>query len=166
MKGAKVYIIGLAFLALILFAGKVYAAKIIAKFEGLRLRAYKDSGGIWTIGYGTTINPETGLPIKQGDVITKAKALEWLKIQTASVATRVKALLKRPVTENQLAALTSLAYNIGLGAFGRSTLLRKLNAGESTNAVAAEFLRWNKVNKVEVPGLTNRRKLEAELFLS
>ncbi|NDC49328.1 MAG: lysozyme [Micrococcales bacterium] len=150
MKGAKVYIIGL----------------IIAKFEGLRLRAYKDSGGIWTIGYGTTINPETGLPIKQGDVITKAKALEWLKIQTASVATRVKALLKRPVTENQLAALTSLAYNIGLGAFGRSTLLRKLNAGESTNAVAAEFLRWNKVNKVEVPGLTNRRKLEAELFLS
>jgi len=166
MKGAKVYIIGLAILALILFAGKMSAAKIIAKFEGLRLRAYKDSGGIWTIGYGTTINPETGLPIKQGDVITKAKALEWLKIQTASVATRVKALLKRPVTENQLAALTSLAYNIGLGAFGRSTLLRKLNAGESTNAVAAEFLRWNKVNKVEVPGLTNRRKLEAELFLS
>ncbi|NBU53701.1 MAG: lysozyme, partial [Alphaproteobacteria bacterium] len=95
-----------------------------------------------------------------------AKALEWLKIATASLQGRVKSLLKRPVTENQLAALTSLAYNIGLGAFGRSTLLRKLNAGESTNAVAAEFLRWNKVNKVEVPGLTNRRKLEAELFLS
>ena len=162
----KNYIIALAIVALILFAGKVSAEKIIAKFEGLRLRAYKDSGGLWTIGYGTTINPETGLPIKQGDVITKAKALEWLKIATASVQGRVKALLKRPVTENQLAALTSLAYNIGLGAFGRSTLLRKLNAGERTNAVAAEFLRWNKVNKVEVPGLTNRRKLEAELYLS
>jgi len=166
MSQYKNYIIGLAIVALILFAGKVSAAKIIAKFEGLRLRAYKDSGGIWTIGYGTTINPETGLPIKQGDVITKAKALEWLKITTASVEGRVKALIKRPVTENQLAALTSLAYNIGLGAFSRSTLLRKLNAGESTNAVAAEFLRWNKVAGKEVPGLTNRRKLEAELYLS
>lgn len=166
MKGAKVYIIGLTFLALILFAGKVSAAKIIAKFEGLRLRAYKDSGGLWTIGYGNTINPETGLPIKQGDVITKAKALEWLKITTASTEGRVKALLKRPVTENQLAALTSLAYNIGLGAFGRSTLLRKLNAGENSSNVAAEFLRWNKVAGKEIPGLTNRRKLEAELFLS
>ena len=166
MKGAKNYIIALAIVGLILISSKVSAAKIIAKFEGLRLRAYKDSGGIWTIGYGTTINPETGLPIKQGDVITKAKALEWLKIQTASVATRVKALLKRPVTDNQLTALTSLAYNIGLGAFGRSTLLRKLNAGEQPNAVASEFLRWNKVAGKEVPGLTNRRKLEAELFLS
>ena len=166
MAQYKNYIIALAIVALILFAGKVSAESIIQKFEGLRLRAYKDSGGLWTIGYGTTINPETGLPIKQGDVITKAKALEWLKIATASVQGRVKALLKRPVTENQLAALTSLAYNIGLGAFGRSTLLRKLNAGEQPSDIAAEFLRWNKVAGKEVPGLTNRRKLEAELFLS
>jgi lysozyme len=162
----KNYIIALAIVGLILITSKVSAAKIIAKFEGLRLRAYKDSGGLWTIGYGNTINPETGLPIKQGDVITKAKALEWLKITTANVQGRVKALLKRPVTENQLAALTSLAYNIGLGAFGRSTLLRKLNAGENSSNVAAEFLRWNKVAGKEIPGLTNRRKLEAELFLS
>jgi lysozyme len=162
----KNYIIALAIVGLILITSKVSAAKIIAKFEGLRLRAYKDSGGLWTIGYGNTINPETGLPIKQGDVITKAKALEWLKITTANVQGRVKALLKRPVTENQLAALTSLAYNIGLGAFGRSTLLRKLNAGENSSNVAAEFLRWNKVQGKEVPGLTNRRKLEAELYLS
>ena len=147
-------------------SSKVDAAKIIADFEGLRLRAYKDSGGIWTIGYGTTINPDTGLPIKQGDSITKETALRWLKIETASVASRVKALIKRPVTDNQLAALTSLAYNIGLGAFGRSTLLRKLNAGENSSAIAAEFLRWNKVAGKEIPGLTNRRKLEAELFLS
>jgi lysozyme len=166
MSHYKNYIIGLAIVALILFAGNVSAATIIAKFEGLRLRAYKDSGGIWTIGYGTTINPETGLPIKQGDVITKAKALEWLKITTANVQARVKELIKRPVTDNQLAALTSLAYNIGLGAFTRSTLLRKLNAGEQPSTIAAEFLRWNKVSSREVPGLTKRRKSEAELFLS
>jgi lysozyme len=166
MKGYRNYIIALAILGLILISSKVDAAKIIADFEGLRLRAYKDSGGIWTIGYGTTINPDTGLPIKQGDSITKETALRWLKIQTASVASRVKALIKRPVTDNQLAALTSLAYNIGLGAFGRSTLLRKLNAGENSQAIAAEFLKWNKVAGQVVPGLTNRRKLESELFLS
>jgi lysozyme len=165
-KKAKNYIIALAILGLILVTSKVDAAKIIADFEGLRLRAYKDSGGIWTIGYGTTINPDTGLPIKQGDSITKETALRWLKIQTASVASRVKALIKRPVTDNQLAALTSLAYNIGLGAFGRSTLLRKLNAGENSQAIAAEFLKWNKVAGKEVAGLTKRRKLEADLFLS
>ena len=166
MKGAKVYIIGLTFLALILFAGKVSAAKIIAKFEGLRLRAYKDSGGLWTIGYGNTINPETGLPIKQGDVITKAKALDWLKKDTAAFRAGVQKLVKVPVNDNQLAALTSLAYNIGLTAFSRSTLLRYLNTGVSKDQVAAQFLRWNRAGGQIVRGLTIRRKLESDLFLT
>ena len=166
MRKAKNYIITLAIVGLLLISRKVSATKIIAQFEGLRLKSYPDSGGIYTIGYGTTINPETGLPIKKGDVITKEKALAWLRLNTAALETQIKKLVKVPINANQLTALTSLAYNIGMGAFSRSTLLRLLNNETEKNLVAAQFIRWNKVKGKEVPGLTNRRKLEAELFLS
>lgn len=166
MRKAKNYIITLAIVGLLLISRKVSATKIIAKFEGLRLKSYPDSGGIYTIGYGTTINPETGLPIKKGDVITKEKALAWLRLNTAALETQIKKIVKVPINANQLTALTSLAYNIGMGAFSRSTLLRLLNNGTEKNLVAAQFIRWNKVKGQVVDGLTKRRKLEAELFLS
>lgn len=166
MRKAKNYIISLAILGLLLISRKVSATKFIADREGLELTAYQDSAKIWTIGYGTTINPETGLPIKKGDKITKEKALAWLRINTAAIETQIKKLVKVPINANQLTALTSLAYNIGMGAFTRSTLLRLLNSGTDKNTVAAQFVRWNKVQGKEVPGLTRRRKLEAELFLS
>lgn len=166
MRKAKNYIITLAIVGLILISRKVSATKIIAQFEGLRLRAYQDTGNIWTIGYGTTINPETGLPIKRGDVITKDQALAWLRINIAGLERQIKRLVKVPITANQLTALTSLAYNIGIGAFSRSTLLRLVNNRADKNLIAAQFIRWNKVNGQEVPGLTRRRQLEAELFLS
>ena len=166
MKGTKKYIIIAAVVALILISTKVDASALIAKFEGLKLKAYQDSAGIWTIGYGTTINPETGLPIQQGDEITQKKALEWLKINTAATQTAVKKLVKVPVNDRELAALTSLTYNIGTGAFSRSTLLRLLNSGAKRDDVANQFLRWNKVNGQVVKGLTKRRQLEKDLFLS
>jgi GH24 family phage-related lysozyme (muramidase) len=166
MKGARTYIIALAILGIILITSKVSAAALIAEFEGLRLNAYQDSGGVWTIGYGTTINPVTGLPIKKGDKITKDTALTWLRMQTAATEGQVKAKLKVKQNDRQISALTSLAYNIGLGAFGRSTLLRLINTGAKPNEIAAQFIRWNKVKGKEVPGLTRRRQLEAELYLS
>lgn len=166
MRKAKNYIITLAIVGLILISRKVSATRIIAQFEGLRLRAYQDTGNIWTIGYGTTINPETGLPIKKGDVITKDQALAWLRINIAGLERQIKRLVKVPITANQLTALTSLAYNIGIGAFSRSTLLRLVNNRADKNLIAAQFIRWNKVKGQEVPGLTRRRQLEAELFLS
>jgi lysozyme len=166
MRKAKNYIITLAIVGLILISRKVSATRIIAQFEGLRLRAYQDTGNIWTIGYGTTINPETGLPIKRGDVITKDQALAWLRINIAGLERQIKRLVKVPITANQLTALTSLAYNIGIGAFSRSTLLRLVNNRADKNLIAAQFIRWNKVKGQEVPGLTRRRQLEAELFLS
>jgi lysozyme len=166
MTKTRNYIIALAILGLILIGSKVNAAKIIADFEGLKLKAYQDSAGIWTIGYGNTRNPYTGLPIKKGDTITKKEALDWLNFTTAGVQTQVKKFIKVPVNDRQLAALTSLAYNIGNGAFSRSTLLRLLNSGADKETVAAQFIRWNKVKGIVVPGLTRRRKLEADLFLT
>lgn len=166
MKGTKNYIIALAILGLILITSTVSAATIIAKFEGLELQAYQDSAGIWTIGYGNTRNPYTGIPVKQGDKITKKEALEWLRITVVGVEDDVKRLVKVPINTNQQLALASLVFNIGAGAFARSTLLRLLNSGADKSAVAAQFLRWNKVKGKEVPGLTRRRIEESKLFLS
>ncbi len=160
----KIYI-GLAVLLILLFGKKVSALNIIKKFEGLELTAYPDTGNIWTIGFGSTINKDTGQAIKQGDKIDLATAERWLKMDVAERQKRIKALIKVPVTANMLAAMTSLAYNIGTGAFASSTLLRLLNSGADKKLVADQFLRWNKVQGKEVKGLTNRRKLERELFL-
>ena len=142
------------------------AEKLIAKFEGLRLRSYLDSAGIWTIGYGSTKDPYTGVSVKQGQTISKATALDWLQKDIAQRQVAIRKLVKVPITSNQMAAITSLAYNIGLGAFQKSTLLRLLNQKAPITEIADQFLRWNKVNGKELKGLTNRRILERELFLT
>jgi len=166
MTPTKKYIIIGAIVLLLLISKKVSALKLIADFEGLRLKAYQDTGGIWTIGYGSTKNPFTGQSVKQGDIITKETALSWLKKDIEQRQLAISKLIKVPVNNNQLAALTSLAYNIGLGAFQLSTLLRLLNQKADKVAIADQFLRWNKVKGVEIKGLTNRRILERELFLT
>ena len=160
----KIYI-GIAVLLILLFGKKVSAFNLIKKFEGLELTSYPDTGGIWTIGFGSTINKDTGQAIKQGDKIDVATAERWLKQDIAEREKKIKGLIKVPVTANMKAALVSLAYNIGTGAFASSTLLRLLNSGTDKKLVADQFLRWNKVQGKEVKGLTNRRKLERELFL-
>ena len=160
----KIYI-GLAILLILLFGKKVSALNLIKQFEGLELTAYPDTGNIWTIGFGSTINKDTGQAIRPGDKIDLATAERWLKIDIAEREKYIKPLIKVPITENQKSAIISLAYNIGTGAFAKSTLLRLLNQGADKKLVANEFLKWNKVKGIEVKGLTNRRKLERELFL-
>jgi GH24 family phage-related lysozyme (muramidase) len=165
MSNKKKIYIGLAVLLILLIGKKVSSLNIIKKFEGLELTAYPDTGNIWTIGFGATINKDTGQSIKPGDKIDLATAEKWLKMDVAERENKIKGLIKVPVTQNMMAALTSLVYNIGTGAFSKSTLLRLLNSGSDKKLVADQFLRWNKVQGKEVKGLTNRRKLERELFL-
>ena len=141
------------------------AASIIAVFEGKKLKAYQDQGGVWTIGFGSTYNIDENRKVKEGDIIDDATALRWLKTITANLQADIKALVKVPVTQNQLDSLTSLAYNIGLTAFTDSTLLKILNSGAPKIQVADQFTRWNKVKKVINQGLINRRAKERELFL-
>jgi lysozyme len=161
----KWIIIAAVVLILLLSTKKVKAFDIIKVFEGERLQAYPDSGGVWTIGYGTTVNPDTNKPIKQGDTIDKETAERWLKQDIEKRQYALSKLIKVPVNANQLAALTSLAYNIGLGAFQTSTLLRLLNQNKPKIEVAEQFLKWNKIKGTVSKGLTNRRKLEKDLFL-
>ena len=141
------------------------ALDTIQQFEGLKLKAYKDSVGIWTVGFGNIFNLDTGKPIKQGDVITQETADRWLKIEVDNLQAKMRKVITVPLNDNQWSALTSLVYNIGFGAFKRSTLLRLLNAGASKEEVAKQFLRWNKAGGKEVKGLTNRRQAEFNLFL-
>ena len=141
------------------------ALDTIQQFEGLKLKAYKDSVGIWTVGFGNIFNLDTGNPIKEGDEISLETAERWLKIEVDNLQAKMRKVITVPLNDNQWTALTSLAYNIGFGAFKRSTLLRLLNAGASKEEVAKQFLRWNKAGGKEVKGLTNRRQAEFNLFI-
>ena len=142
--------------------------EFIRSFEGCRLKAYRDSGGVWTVGVG-----HTGPEIKEGLVITQGQADALFDIDVATFERGVESLLEVPVTQGQFDALVSFAYNCGLdidtntiaNGLGDSTLLRKLNSGDYAGA-AAEFIRWNRDNGKVVPGLTRRRMAETEMFNS
>ena len=162
----KVPIIGGIVLLLLLISKKVSATAFISRHEGLRLNAYLDSGGVWTIGYGSTYNHAANRAVKRGDRISQQTALAWLEKDTIKAQDAVNSSVKVPITKNQKIALTSLAYNIGTGAFKRSTLLRLLNEGKPKIEVANQFLRWRFDNGIEIPGLLNRRRDEMKLFLS
>lgn len=160
----KYAIIG-AIVILIFMSTTSNAAGIIAIFEGKKLKAYKDQGGVWTIGFGSTYNIDKKRPVREGDTIDEATAIRWLNTIAGDLQNQIKKVITVPVNQNQLDSLTSLAYNIGLSAFKKSTLLKRLNANYSKIQVADEFLRWNKVKGVVNQGLTNRRSKERELFL-
>lgn len=136
---------------------------IIKEFEGLKLNAYDDGVGVWTIGYGTTRYPN-GNRVKRGDKITLEQAEQYIRHDLSNFEDAVNSLVKVPLTQNQFDALTSLVYNIGSGAFSKSTLLKKLNAKDYKGA-ADQFLVWNKAGGKTLQGLVNRRTKEKQLFL-
>jgi GH24 family phage-related lysozyme (muramidase) len=148
--------------------------KLIKKWEGLHrkrndglIEAYVDPVGIWTIGFGSIRHWDLDRPILPTDVITEVTAERWLKLEVEQVAEDVDRLIKVSLTQGMFDALVSLVYNIGIGAFGESTILRKINARDYEGA-AREFDRWvhgtdNGVRKV-FPGLVNRRNEEEAMF--
>jgi len=130
---------------------------LIKEFEGLRLEAYLCPADVWTIGYGHTKG------VVQGDKITQAGADAFLAQDVLWVAAAVDKKVKVELNTNQEAALYSFIYNVGAGAFGKSTLLRKLNDWDYEGA-ANEFKRWNKGGGKVLRGLIRRRNAEAALF--
>lgn len=136
---------------------------LIGRAEGFSLTAYQDSVGVWSIGWGTTrIN---GKPVTRGMRITKEQAVDYFNHDIFEVEAYVTSLVKVPLTENQFSALVSLVFNIGNGAFKKSTILRKINAGNYDGA-ANEFDRWVYAGGVVLKGLVTRRNNEKELFLT
>ena len=136
--------------------------ELIKEFEGFSNVAYLCSAKKATIGYGNTFW-EDGTPVKIGDQISKERAETLLKHVVDNFSVAVEVDIKIEVSQNQFDALVSLAYNIGLGAFKNSTLLRQLNRGNFVGA-SQEFLRWDKSNGKPLLGLTRRREREKLLF--
>ena len=125
--------------------------------EGLRLQAYPDEGGVWTIGYGHTKG------VAPGAVISGAQAEMLLEADLAQAERAVSDLVYVPLTDNQFAALVDFVFNEGAGAFARSTLLKKLNEGGYA-LVPAYLKSWIFDNGKVVPGLVRRRAAEAMLW--
>jgi lysozyme len=140
--------------------------RLIAGEEGLRLTVYKDTGGVWTIGYGHKVVAGDNIyPFGTRRTITQAEADELFKRDTRAATTAVEKAVRVSISDNQRAALISLAFNIGGTALANSTLVRKLNAGDVFGA-AEEFKRWVFDDGVKVEGLIARRERESNLFLA
>ena len=137
---------------------------LIKSFEGLRLNAYPDpgtGGAPWTIGYG-----HTGPDVYRGLKITEAQAEALLRQDLARFGRGVDRLVEGVFTsQSQFNAMVSLAFNIGLGAFQRSSVLRHHRAGNKLRA-AASFLLWVKAAGRTLPGLVRRRNAERQMYLS
>lgn len=133
---------------------------LIKRWESLRLDAYLCPAGVWTIGYGHTGD------VQRGQRITEHQA-DVILAHDLEVFERGVEELTRGVTlnENEFSALVSFAFNVGLGALEKSTLLKLLRARALPFAVAAEFKKWVHANGKVLPGLEKRRASEAVLFL-
>jgi len=136
---------------------------LIKQFEGCELTAYKCPAGVWTIGYGWT-GTVNGKPVGAGMSINQVMADDLLTKGVVPYENGVNRLVTAPLTQNQFDALVDFAYNLGVGALEKSTLLKKLNAGDYRGA-ADEFPKWNKAGGKVLPGLVKRREAERALFL-
>ncbi len=131
--------------------------------EGFRSEAYKDTGGVWTIGYGTIAIK--GKPVEAGQTISKKEAEICLVEDLAWAQTTVNKSVRVPLRQGMYDALVSFVYNIGETQWADSTLLKVLNAGQY-DKVSEQLLRWKYDNGKEIPGLLRRRELERDMFYS
>lgn len=133
---------------------------LLKRFEGCKLVAYQDQGGVWTIGYG-----HTGLDVHEGLVITQETADLWLQQDLQRTVLGVVKSLDIQLGQNAFDALVVFSYNVGLGNEAHSTLLKLVNA-TYYGAASAEFMKWDHIDGVENEGLKSRRAAERALFLT
>lgn len=135
------------------------AEDLIKRFEECRLKAYKCPAGVWTIGWGTT-----GPGIRENLTISQSTADGLLKAHILDLSLELTDLLGNKLEQNEFDAIISLIYNIGMGAFKKSTMCHLLLEKQTAKA-ALEFERWVYANGKKLPGLVKRREAEKELFL-
>lgn len=139
--------------------------KLIKKYEGFSSKPYKCPAGIPTIGYGSTFYLNGNKVTMKDTPISEEVALSILFSVVEDFSKKVEKLLKVNVNQNQFDALVDFSYNLGIGNFQKSTLLKLINNKDFIGA-SKQFKKWNKSNGKVLNGLTNRRKEEEELFLS
>ncbi len=131
----------------------------VKSHEGLRLKAYRDLVGLWTIGYGHTLTAKPGIEITEHEA--DGLLVRDLVMFSAQV---MRLLAGKEVTQGQFDALVSFAFNVGAGNLGKSTLLKKLLAGDIPGA-ADQFSLWTGAGTLHPKGLIERREAEREMFL-
>lgn len=131
--------------------------EFVAAYETLRLAAYDDGGGVWTIGYGHTHG------VRRGDNCDREQAEAWLDAELEEAADDVRAVVHVPLEQWQFDALVSFTFNCGATALAESRLLKRVN-GALHDAAANEFPRWNKDNGRVLRGLLARRAGEALIY--
>lgn len=134
-------------------------AFLVAPFEGKENKVYVDPVGILTSCYG-----HTGKELKKGQVFTDEQCLDQLAEDLLEHDKKMLRYVYVPLSEEEHAAYLSFTYNVGVGAFKNSTLLKKLNAGDRVGA-CNELTRWNKAGGKVLNGLTKRRQAEREMCL-
>lgn len=132
---------------------------LISRFEGCRLTAYQDKGGVWTIGWGETEN------VREGDVVTQDWADEKRAARIAQKEAAVRRLVPPNLSDHQFTALVCFVYNVGEGAFAQSFLRHCIKCGHPDDA-AQQFEKWDHVKHQEDPQLLERRLAERDLFLT
>lgn len=139
--------------------------KLIAQFEGVKLKPYLCPAGVPTIGIGSTYY-EDGRKVSMKDPeITLERAYEIFDNTVKIYEQAVLKVIKTHLTQNQFDALTSFCYNVGGLNLAKSTLAKIINSGKYTDEqIIGQFLRWNKAGGKELRGLTKRRMVEANLF--
>tara|TARA_R100000458_G_scaffold52358_1_gene53847 strand:+ start:1848 stop:2297 length:450 start_codon:yes stop_codon:yes gene_type:complete len=130
---------------------------LIKKFEGCELKAYQDSVGVWTIGYGHTKD------VKDGDEISAEMADIMLEEEMPEYEGYINDMVKVPLEQCQFDALVCWVYNLGPNNLRESTLLKLLNAGDY-HLIPSQIKRWNKAGGETLKGLIRRREAESLLF--
>jgi lysozyme len=139
---------------------------LVKKFEGCKLKAYADPVGIWTIGYGTIRFPN-GQKVKQGDIITQAQAEEYLMHELNTKGQQIQHHFYNTfLTQNKIDAILSFTYNLGVGALGKSTLLKKIKANPNDQSIELEFMKWVRAGGKVLNGLVKRRQAESDLYFT
>lgn len=134
--------------------------ELLKEFEGCRLKAYKDQGGVLTIGYG-----HTGQDVTSDKVISQGMAEQLLRQDLENFEHGVNSVVKVVINQNQFDALVTFSFNVGLAALTRSSLLKQVNLKHFKEA-ADRFLDWCHINGQVSKGLLRRREAEHQLFLS
>ena len=137
---------------------------LIAEFEGLSLKPYMCPAKKPTIGYGNTYYKDGKKVTMLDEPITKEEALELLKVIVDSFAKQVDKLVSTPLNQNQINAVVSFAYNVGIGNLKNSTLLKLINKDHNQLAISNEFLKWVNVGGKKSRGLERRRIKESQIY--
>ena len=145
---------------------------LLQQWEGFELNVYRDSAGLPTIGVGHLLKKSelssgkiiiNGVPVKYGGGLAEQQALDLLSQDLAPTTQAVTNGVKVTLNQNQFDALTSFTFNVGIGAFTSSTLLKALNQGQLDQA-PTQLMRWTRSSGQVVQGLVNRRQNEIKLW--